>query len=316
VPAWEIVSSFGIEPLVAKQAWPRSLALLEDKLYWGNYRIESAIQETDIEGCRTTTITPRQFQPTSVSTDGRRIFWVQGSGDLMAYDPASARTSLLGRDINPFSGLAFDGDEIYSVGGECVLRVVRPGTTSASPVTAVQAGRGLSARRVGADIFFTCFQPHTMYAFSPTTGFLRTILRRQTRITTFVQTSSTSVAWGEDTCESFFDSCTTLPEPKCCPGRVLVRDFMSGRTATIARDETSSPLSIAANNGVIYWTNFTEVRRANVRSSDNEGELVAAAQGYPEGFVFDGAYVYWVNPNRRGDFILSDGTVVRRALSR
>ncbi|MFO0725823.1 MAG: hypothetical protein U1E65_18715 [Myxococcota bacterium] len=316
IPGWDILRPVGVEVLVAKQAWPRSMTLLDNRIFWGNYSINSAIQTVDVQGCHSATVASPQFEPYSVSSDGQRVYWVQGGGELMAFEPSRNRTTQLASGINPYSGLAFVGTDIYSVGGDCVLRVVHSGNAQPEDASAAHEGRGLNALASEGMVLYSCTEPNRLFEFNPVTGDSTLLLSRTTRITAFVRTSTNVVILGEDTCSSFLDACSTLPRPGCCPGRIISVDVLAGTTSTIALDSVSSPISMTSDGENIYWSNFIEIRRTRTSSRAGSGLIAVPIQGYAESLQVGGDYLYWVNPNRRLDMVNRDGTIARLRLPR
>lgn len=311
VPMEELQRSQGVEALVAKQAWPRGMVLLDKYLYWANYRIAGTIQRTDLGGCSSQVLAAGQYDPQGLTTDGTDVFWVTGMGQLMRLNSQALVSNELSADANPGSGLVFLDGKIFSAGANCELRVLLPGAVTHQTVSSTDTGRGGTAALNNRDIYYSCSDPPRLFVFHADSNQTQLVLRRPTEITAIVSWLN-GLVWSERRCEDVATACRGLIVPGCCPGRIMKLDTASAVTSTLASDATSAAISMAASGDWLYWSNIGEIRRT--RTASGTDRLVVRFQGFVEGITFGEEYMYWANPNRRVDMVDEDGTINRRML--
>lgn len=309
VPGQELQRSQGVEALVAKQAWPRGLLLVDKYLYWANYRIDGVVQRTDLGGCTTEVLAAGQYDPQQLATDGTSLYWVTGMGELLRLQLETSASSVLAADANPGSALVFLDGKIFSAGANCELRVLLPGGSRHEVVGATEPGRGGTALLKGRDIYYSCSGPARLFVLHVDSNQTQLVLQRPTEVTALLAWGN-GLAWSERGCASLSAACGGLIEPGCCPGRIMQLDPRSGVTSTLAVDAASAAVSMGASGDWLYWSNTSEIRRTQTASGTDR--LVVQYQGFVDGIAFGDEYVYWANPNRRVDMVDEDGTINRR----
>jgi hypothetical protein len=298
--------TFGLEFLAARQIWPRSIALLEGRLYWGEaYFTGGSVRSVDTVGCGLATVS-MGADSRHVSTDGYRVYWLENAR-LRVFDPGSGRVERFDTLLN--AGLVLTSSAIFSAGGTpCVLESAPYDGGASRVVTATASGVGVAATLVGSEIAFACTRPAAIFLYDVADDSVRRLVTRPREITAMA-TTSTAVVWGEDACHDFAAACPMGVEPGCCAGRVLKFDLVTGLTSTVAEDPLSRPFAIAVDDGQIYWSNFSEVRRA--KTGTTSGELVADRVARVEGFAFDHQFIYWSAPNFFSDTVQQTGVIVK-----
>lgn len=302
-------SKYGLEFLAKMQVWPRTVAVLQGRLYWDEYFV-GRVHSSDLDGCAGTVVTDNMSLATSLTSDGESVFWLAGpNSEIVRYHPGSGATQIGTAEIG--FGLAVTESDVYGVTSQpCSLVAIPKVGGAARIVSPVFQGAGTLVHGWGNRILFVCGSPTAMYSYDTASGATKKLVERSGQVfIVSLTTTATSIVWGEDACADFFAACPFGIEDRCCGGRVMELDMSTGVTSTIASDPVSRPFAVGVDRRWLYWSNLNAIQRRDRLATTTE--TVAEHQASVASLVFVGEYVYWANSYAFGDLVEAKGALIR-----